>query len=117
MSNELRALLGELLELHFWRLDHANKRIAEQIWVIALVEAPFELIQVGIQMLPAYLMIRADDRPLEKRPHAFHAVCVNVAAHPLFASVIDCLMFSVLVCDSFVSGALIGENTLSGWIG
>jgi len=59
-------------------------------------------------VLDADLVVRADDRPLEQRPHAFNTVCVNVATDPLFSPVIDTVVFGVRVRDPEISRVLVG---------
>src|SRR5947209_372096 len=62
-------------------------------------------------MLFTNLMIRANDRTLKKRPHAFHAVRVTLAAHVFAKMMIDCLMACVLICYSLISRPRISHNT------
>src|SRR5579864_502080 len=63
-------------------------------------------------MLYAHLMIGANQAALEQRPDAFHAVRVNITAHPFLGTVIDTFVFSVLVLDSGITRILVGHDPL-----
>jgi len=54
---KLGALLDGFLEFHLRRVQQAHQRIAEQVRIVALVEAPLKLIEVRLKMLPAELVI------------------------------------------------------------
>ena len=70
------------------RVDDALERVDENIRVVSVVEPPLELLKVAIHVFRAHLVERADKRTLEQAPHAFHAVCVNVAHDPDFLGVV-----------------------------
>src|SRR5437870_123280 len=80
--------------------------------IVAVIEAPFKLIEVGRQMFHAHLMIGSDNTALEKRPHAFHAIRVNVPAYPFFGAMVYALVLRIFVLDSDVSLILIRHNAL-----
>src|SRR5579863_7770662 len=80
--------------------------------IIAVIEAPLELVQIGWKMLHAHLVIGPNDASLEQRPHAFHAIRVNVSAHPFLGAVIHALVLRVLVLDSAVALVFIRHNAL-----
>src|SRR5579864_6690118 len=63
-------------------------------------------------MLHAHLMIGPNDTALEKRPHAFDVVRVNVSTHPFFPSVLNALMCSVRILDSAIGRVLVGHDAL-----
>src|SRR5436309_14764906 len=67
-------------------------------------------------MLHGDLMIRTNDGSLEQRPYVFHCVRVNVAAHPFFSRVIDCLMFRVRIAASVIGRKVVSHNR-RGFIG
>src|SRR5690348_14294084 len=68
-------------------------------------------------MLCAHLMIGTNDRSFEERPNALHAVCMNIAAHPLFQAMINGLMLCIFIRYSFISRTLVGHDPFSCWIG
>ncbi len=64
-------------------------------------------------MLRVDLMIRADDGPLEQRPHAFDGVGVNVCADVGSGAVVDSLVPRVFVGDTTIAGMLVGVDRRS----
>ena len=63
-------------------------------------------------MLHANLVISADDAAFEEAPNALDAVRVNIPANPLFFRMIDALMASIRVANSFVSRKLVSVDRL-----
>lgn len=57
-------------------------------------------------------MIRANDRPLEKRPNAFYDVGMNITPHPFFFAVIDRLVACVGIFNATIGRPIIGVNGL-----
>src|SRR5258708_9796578 len=94
------------------RFDQLRDRVAEQELVLSIVEAEFKLAQVAVKVLGADLMEGADYRPLEQRPHALHAVRVDIAAYPFLCAVVDTLVDRVVVPEADVAGVLIREDAL-----
>jgi hypothetical protein len=43
---------------------------------VSIVEPPFKLIEIGVEMLHADLVIGSDDGPLKKAPHTLDAIGV-----------------------------------------
>lgn len=64
-------------------------------------------------MLLADFMERPDDGSLEKRPRAFHVVCVNIAPNPFFGAVRDPFVTSSVVRQVAVGDVLVGKDGLS----
>jgi hypothetical protein len=77
-----------------------QERIPEQVRIVAVVEPPFQFIQVGIKMLDRDLMIGTDYGALQKAPGGLNAVRVNVAAYPLLDAVVDGLVAGIFVADA-----------------
>ena len=75
---------------------------------MTIVETPLKLIEVGVKVLFAELMVTADDRPLEQAPDALHRVRVNVAAHPLVTVVDNGRM---PLSEALVSAMFVGSDT------
>src|SRR5260370_21563294 len=78
-------------------LDQSQQHVAEQVRVVAIVEAVLKLLQVRGQMLFADLVVRADHRAVKERPRRLDGLRVNVAAHPFLFGVPDALMLCVVV--------------------
>src|SRR5260370_4073331 len=64
-------------------------------------------------MLGAYLMIRTNNTAFKQAPDAFHAVCMNITAYPLFGAVVHCLMCCVFIGYAQIRRVLIGHQALS----
>src|SRR6266851_8129738 len=64
----------------------------ENVGIVAIVVAELKLIQIQRQVFLAYVVIRADDSSLKKRPKILNVVGVNNAAH----------VFATAMTDSFV---------------
>jgi len=88
------------------------ERISKQEGIVTVVIPPFEFVQIGIEMLHRQLMIRADNRPLEKAPNAFNGVSVDFAMHPLLDAVIDRLVPGVGILNTLISGPIVGVDGL-----
>lgn len=84
--------------------------VPEQERVLAVVVTPLSLVNVGVQMLDAHVVVGADHGALEQAPDALHGVRVNVAAYPFLYGVIDDLVPRVLVTDALVADPLIGVD-------
>ena len=76
-------------------MHQLHESVAEQIWVVAVVEPEGNLVKVGRKVPNAEMVIGADDRTLEKRPHALDRVRVNISPNPFVVKVIDRLMAGV----------------------
>lgn len=76
-----------------------------------------QLIQIGVQMFHADLVIGTNKRAFKKAPNTFDSIRVNIPAHPLFRAVIDSLMPRVGVRNSFVGREFIRVNRLRLRIG
>ena len=63
-------------------------------------------------MLRADLVIRTNHRPLEETPRSFDAIGVNVTAHPFLFGMVDRLVGSTRVLDTYISGILMGDVTV-----
>ncbi len=77
---------------------------------MAIVEPELQFFQVGVEMLHADFVERADEGPLEQAPHVLDPVGVDVAAHPLVGAVVDALMSGVVVRDSHIGAERIGVD-------
>jgi hypothetical protein len=42
-------------------------------------------------------MVRANNRPLEKRPDVLNVVCMNIAPYPFLSTMINSLMFGIFI--------------------
>ena len=62
-------------------------------------------------MFGTKFMIRANDRPLEKRPDTLYGVGVNIAPYPFLGTMVDCLMPCIMVSDTIVSRPFIGKDS------
>lgn len=81
-------LRNQLLIWQVTRVNESKQRIAEQVRVLAIIESPLELVQIGIHMLRADLVKRSNNRTIEEGPRAFDIVGMGFSAHPLFGGVI-----------------------------
>ena len=59
-------------------------------------------------MFDTEFMIRADDRPLEKRPDALYGIGVDITPNPFLSTMVDSFMSGIMVSDSIVSRPIIG---------
>src|SRR5947209_3296278 len=103
---------NQFLVFKVLRIDESQQHVTKEIRVMPIVETEFKLIKVTVKMLNTDLMIRANDRTLEKRKHAFNAIGVNVAAHVFICAVIHRFVRCVLVCDSIIRLPLVSHNAL-----
>ena len=62
-------------------------------------------------MLGGDFMIRADKRPLEKRPDTFYGVGMNITPNPFLSTMVDSLMLRIMVSNSVVSRPFIDINS------
>ena len=83
-------------------IDHAGGLRGNLAVVLAVAVPPLQLFEVAVKVLLAHLAERADDAPLEQRPHALDAVRVNSAVNPLLDAVVHGLMAGVVVGDAEV---------------
>lgn len=90
------------------QLEH---RVAEHVRVLAVVEPELKFIAVSVKVLCRDLMIRADDRTLEKRPYVLYGVGMNFASNVLAGSMPYRFVFGVLICDATVSGPFVGIDS------
>src|SRR5580692_7784025 len=63
-------------------------------------------------MLYTHFMVRTYYRPLKKAPDAFDAVCMDIAVHPFFLGMVDCLVARVVIADAAIRNILICINSL-----
>src|ERR1700682_4411 len=89
--------LRQLLVGQCLGFQEPQNSVAEQERVFSIVEAEGHLIEIGGQRLDAELVVRTDDRALEKRPDALYRVGMHVGPNPLMLPVIDRLMGCVVV--------------------
>lgn len=89
--------------------NQSDERIAEEKRILPVIEAPFKLVKVGIQVFLAHFVIGTNDTPLEQRPRILNAVCVDSTPRPLFNLVIHTLML-VRLFERYVGGVLVREN-------
>src|SRR5262245_31492855 len=64
-------------------------------------------------MFHGKLMIRTDNRSLEKTPNILKSVCVSKAAHVFAARMVNRYMDRVVVTNSKIIGALVGRDDFS----
>ena len=62
-------MLGhEVFMLDVLRVQQPEQCVSEQPRVVPVVEAPFQLVEVGVQVLDADLVVGPDDGPLQEAP-------------------------------------------------
>src|SRR5207249_6305226 len=77
------------------------------------IESELELVEVGIHMLRADLMIRADDRTLEQRKRALNRVRMDLSAYPFFLGVIHAVVRRLIVAaEPLICRPVIGIDSL-----
>src|SRR5919106_3271121 len=57
-------------------------------------------------------MIGTYNRPPKEAPNAFYGVGMDMPPYPFLCSMIDALVSSVAICDAFVGGPFVGNDTL-----
>src|SRR3990167_11491034 len=55
----------EFLVLDMLRANELFQCIPEQIWILPIVEPPFQFVEIGVQVLLGDMMKRTNDRPLQ----------------------------------------------------
>src|ERR1700732_3697035 len=75
----LPPLCREFLEGKNWSRNHMTKCIHKQVGLVASVESKRHFFAVGLKMLGAHAMPRANDAALQKRERGFNGVRVDVA--------------------------------------
>ncbi len=100
-----------MLVFEVGRLNHFDKRIAEEIGIFAVVKTEAHFVKIGREMLRRDFMPRAHDAALEQAESGFHGVCMHVAVG-IFPRVIDGLVkiFLHLVKRPWVDGRFISHN-------
>lgn len=86
--------------------------VSEHELVFSIVKPVFQLVQIGVQMLHAHAMKRADDTAFQQAPNALNAVRVNLSAHPLLFPVVHRLMHRVRVANARVGRKLVRVDGL-----
>ncbi len=86
------------------------ERVTEDVWIVAIVEPPFDLFEVAIKMLVGDFVERTHDGPLQKAPDAFYAVGVYVSVDPFPVAVSDRFVTCVGVSDTEVGPEFIGVD-------
>jgi hypothetical protein len=71
---------------------------------VTVIESKLKLVKVAIKMLHGKLMVRANDRALEKTPNVLKRVCVSQTAHVLTFVVVNRNMDRIVVTNSDVTG-------------
>ena len=97
---------------HMVGVDDALERVAENVSVIAVVEPPFQLLEVAVEMLCADLVESAHDGTLEERPDALNTVRMNIPYDPFLCGVVHCLVAGVVVLDTDVGLEFVGVDRL-----
>lgn len=92
------------------------ERVTELEWVFPVVEPEGELVQVRREMLDAELVVRADDRPIQKTPDGFDGVGMNITPNPFLLAVADRFVDRVLVSDAVITGVGVGVDRY-GFVG
>src|SRR5205823_8543960 len=95
--------LGSFYQFRIWKLRRINQfreSVPENVFVLPIVEAVLQFVQVGVEMLDTHLMIRTDDRTLQEAPDAFDAVSVNITYNPFILRVINPFMLCVGIVNS-----------------
>jgi hypothetical protein len=105
-------LLNQFREGQLCRIYQLRESVPENAVIAAVIEPKFKLIQIGVQMLHAHLMIRPDNRPLQEAPDALYAVCVNVPANPFLRAVANALMARVRIGNAKVCRKLVRVDRL-----
>lgn len=77
------------------------------MFIAPIIEPMFQLVQVGVQVLHADLVIRPDDRTFEQAPYALNAVRVNIPTNPLIRTVIDRLVRRIFISNANVGGKFV----------
>ena len=89
------------------RVSASCYRCAENIGVLAIVEAKLKFVQVEREIFFAHVMIGADHATFQQRPERFDAVCVVLAAHVLARRMLNRVM---LHAEMRVGRILVGHN-------
>jgi hypothetical protein len=93
-------------------LYQTQNRVSEQVWVLPVVEAERELVQIGVQVLDGELVVRTDYGAVKQAPDAFGGVRVNLATYPFLSRVVDPLMDGVLVTYASVGAVSVRVDRL-----
>jgi hypothetical protein len=94
-------------------MNEFQHRVAKQIWVIAIVEAPFHFVEIGREMFRADLVPASNDAPLEERERRFNRVSRDaravLVADIFFCIVVDGFVLSLADCR-LISRQFVGNN-------
>ena len=102
-----KGLIGKVLGI-----EQLKQRIPKKIWIISIIESPFQFVKVGVQMFGADLVIGTNNRPLEEAPHPFNGVGVNLAVDPLPGAMVHCLVVGIVIPDTSVSRPFVSVDSL-----
>ena len=83
--------------------------VAKEPRVVSVVEAPFQFVEVGVQMLDRDVVISTEDGPLQETPNVFDRVRVNITVYPFLNGVVHRLMAGVLVLYAVVGRPFVRE--------
>ena len=75
--------------MEVFRPNEFPNGIPKQIRVLPIVEPPLQFVKVSVKMFGREFMIGTNDRPLEKAPHAFYGVGVDIPINPLYLAIAD----------------------------
>ena len=62
-------------------------------------------------MFNTEFMIRADNRPFEKRPNTFYGICMDIASYPFISTMVDGLMSGIMVSNPIVSRPIVSIDS------
>src|SRR5664279_3828704 len=94
MAHKILCRVDEFLVFNVLRFQHFEKRIAEKVRVLTIVESPTHFVKVGLQMLRTDLMPCTDDATLQQRETRLNAVRVNVTNGVDTIHMLDCLVLA-----------------------
>ena len=100
----------QIVESELARVQYPGQSVREDVGVVPVVETPFQLLQVAVQMLRAHLVESSDYGTLEQAPDALDSVGMNVSNNPLLGGVIYHLVARVLISNPQVGLQFIGVD-------
>src|SRR5207249_9136954 len=86
-------------------------RVRKQISAPSAVEPKLKLVEIGVEMLRADLMICTNDRTLEQRKRALNRIGVDLATYPFFLGMVHAVVRRFVVAgEPLVGRSVIGVD-------